>query len=253
VATREEHLRRIGGTMAGAMPDEHDDPRDPATPAVRADPRAALTDATLLQAVAHLAARDADLATAVERFGPPPMWAREPGFPTLVHVILEQQVSLASARAAFDRLRTAVDRLTPAAFLALDDGRLTEIGFSRQKARYGRALAIAILDGTLDLDRLATMDDGDVDAALTAVPGIGPWTAAIYRLMVLRRADAWPPHDIALHQAIAEVKALPARPDSTQARTVAEAWRPWRAVAARILWHHYLSVRGARDDGPPVG
>jgi DNA-3-methyladenine glycosylase II len=230
--------------MASAMPDDHDD--HPACPVV-------LTDATLLEAVTHLAARDPDLGVAVARFGPPPMWAREPGFPTLVHVILEQQVSLASARAAFDRLRAAADPLTPASFLALDDRRLLEVGFSRQKSRYGRTLAVAILDGKLDLDGLAALDDAGVDAALTALPGIGPWTSAIYRLIVLRRADAWPPHDIALHQAIEEVKALPARPDSTQARAIAEAWRPWRAVAARILWHHYLSVRGARDDGPPVG
>ncbi len=216
-------------------------------------PDSALTDAGLLDAVARLAARDPALAAVVERFGPPPMWAREPGFPTLVHVVLEQQVSLASARAAFDRLRVAADPLTPATFLDLDDRRLLEIGFSRQKTRYGRALATAILDGTLDLDGLAALDDDTVDAALTAVPGIGPWTAAIYRLMVLRRPDAWPPHDIALAQAIAEVRGLPARPDSAAALSMAEAWRPWRAVAARILWHHYLSVRGASTAGPPAG
>jgi DNA-3-methyladenine glycosylase II len=229
------------------------EPRGLVDPRGLADPRVALTDASLAVIVARLAARDPDLGATVARFGPPPLWAREPGFPTLVHLILEQQVSLASARAAFDRLRAAAEPLTPASFLALDNGRLRDIGFSRQKARYGRALAAAILDGTLDLDGLAALDDAGVDAALTAVPGIGPWTSAIYRLMVLRRADAWPPHDIALHQAIAEVKAFPVRPDSTQARAVAEAWRPWRAVAARILWHHYLSVRGSRDDEPPPG
>jgi len=216
-------------------------------------PSTALTEASLLDAVAQLAARDPALATVVDRFGPPPMWAREPGFPTLVHVVLEQQVSLASARAAFDRLRAAADPLTPSSFLELDDRRLLEIGFSRQKTRYGRALAATILDATLDLGGLAVLDDGAVDAALTAVPGIGPWTAAIYRLMVLRRPDAWPPHDIALAQAIAEVRGLPARPDSASALAIAEAWRPWRAVAARILWHHYLSVRGAATGGPPAG
>jgi DNA-3-methyladenine glycosylase II len=205
---------------------------------------APLTDAILLEAVAELAARDPDLGASVARFGRPPMWDRDPGFPTLVHLILEQQVSLASAKAAFDRLCLAADPLTPAAFLALDDARLLGIGFSRQKARYGRALSWAVLDGTLDLASLERLDDHAVDAALTSVPGIGPWTATIYRLMVLRRPDAWPVHDIALAQAIADLRGLPRRPDADAMHELAERWRPWRAVAARILWHDYLSVRG---------
>jgi DNA-3-methyladenine glycosylase II len=203
-----------------------------------------LTEPTLLVAVDVLAARDPALGGVVARFGPPPLWAREPGFPTLVHLVLEQQVSLASAQAAFDRLRAAVDPLTPDGFLRLDDAQLLAIGFSRQKARYGRALAAALLDGSLDLAALPALDDTAVDAALTAVPGIGPWTATIYRLMVLRRPDAWPVHDIALAQAIAEVRSLDRRPAAAEMHLLAEGWRPWRAVAARILWHHYLSVRG---------
>jgi len=203
-----------------------------------------LTEATLLTAVDGLAARDPALGGVVARFGPPPLWAREPGFPTLVHLVLEQQVSLASAQAAFDRLRAAVDPLTPDAFLRLDDAQLLAIGFSRQKARYGRALAGALLDGSLDLAALPALDDAAVDAALTALPGIGPWTATIYRLMVLRRPDAWPVHDIALAQAIAEIGGLARRPAAAEMHDLAERWRPWRAVAARILWHHYLSGRG---------
>jgi len=203
-----------------------------------------LTEATLLAAVDGLAARDPALGGVVARFGPPPLWAREPGFPTLVHLVLEQQVSLASAQAAFDRLRAVLDPLTPEAFLRLDDAELLAIGFSRQKARYGRALAAALLDGTLDLAALPALDDAAVDAALTAVPGIGPWTATIYRLMVLRRPDAWPVHDIALAQAVAEIRGLERRPAAAEMHDLAERWRPWRAVAARILWHHYLSVRG---------
>jgi DNA-3-methyladenine glycosylase II len=203
-----------------------------------------LTEATLLAAVDGLAARDPALGGVVARFGPPPLWAREPGFATLVHLVLEQQVSLASAQAAFDRLRAVVDPLTPDAFLRLDDAQLLAIGFSRQKARYGRALAAALLDGTLDLAALPALDDAAVDAALTRVPGIGPWTATIYRLMVLRRPDAWPVHDIALAQAIAEIRGLERRPAAAEMHDLAERWRPWRAVAARILWHHYLSVRG---------
>lgn len=207
---------------------------------------APLTEASLAQAVDHLASRDAVLAASVRLHGRPPLWAREPGFPTLVHIVLEQQVSLASALAAFERLRAARNPLTPAAFLELDDRELFEIGFSRQKTRYGRELSRAILDGRLDLDALPSLDDDGVDAQLTQVPGIGPWTATIYRLMVLGRPDAWPVHDIALAQAVADLRGWAKRPDSLEMATLADHWRPWRAVAARILWHHYLSERAAR-------
>ncbi|HEY6570636.1 MAG TPA: hypothetical protein VIZ22_10115 [Candidatus Limnocylindrales bacterium] len=203
---------------------------------------APLTEARLLDAVHALAASDPALGAVVDRFGPPPLWAREPGFPTLVHLVLEQQVSLASAQAAFDRLRIAADPLTPSTFLDLDDAELLAVGFSRQKTRYARALATAVGDGSLDIEGLAGLDDDGVDGALTALPGIGPWTATIYRLMVLLRPDAWPVHDIALAQALAELRGLAGRPDATKMLALAEAWRPWRAVAARILWHHYLST-----------
>ena len=210
-----------------------------------------LDEARLLAAVDELAAADPALGEVVARFGPPPMWARDPGFPTLVHLILEQQVSLASAQAAFDRLSLAAHLLTPRSLLRLDDAQLLAVGFSRQKARYARALAAAVEDGSLDVDGLAALDDDGVDAALTALPGIGPWTSTIYRLMVLRRPDAWPIHDIALAQAAAELRGLDHRPGATEMLALAESWRPWRAVAARILWHHYLStprprVRAAR-------
>jgi DNA-3-methyladenine glycosylase II len=206
----------------------------------------ALTEASLATAVDALAARDPGLGIVVARFGRPPLWHREPGFPTLVHLVLEQQVSLASAQAAFDRLVAAADPLTPNAFLRLDDGELLAIGFSRQKARYARALATALEAGDLDLDALPGLDDAAVDATLTDLPGIGPWTATIYRLMVLCRPDAWPIHDIALAQAIAEIRGLDRRPAADEMLALAEGWRPWRAVAARILWHHYLSVRDER-------
>ena len=206
----------------------------------------ALTEASLALAVDHLAARDETLAASVRLHGHPPLWAREPGFPTLVHIVLEQQVSLASAHAAFDRLRLARDPLTPGALLELDDRELLEIGFSRQKTRYARELARTILDGRLDLEALPVLDDDGVDAQLTQVPGIGPWTATIYRLMVLGRPDAWPVHDIALAQAVADLRGLSRRPGAGEMAMLADGWRPWRAAAARILWHHYLSERAAR-------
>jgi DNA-3-methyladenine glycosylase II len=213
----------------------------------------ALDPQRLARAVAELARRDADLAAVVRRHGPPPLWARRAGFGTLLHIILEQQVSLASARAAYRKLQATARPLTPQNFLALDDPALKAVGFSRQKARYGRELAAALLDGRLNLRRLARRDDQAVRAALTAIPGIGPWTAEIYLLMVLRRADAWPTGDLALATALRRVKRLPALPRTHEIEALAEPWRPWRAAAARILWHDYLSDPPRRAGaGPPA-
>jgi DNA-3-methyladenine glycosylase II len=198
----------------------------------------------LASAVEELAARDDDLAGIVARHGPPPLWDRSPGFATLLHIVLEQQVSLASAQAAFDRLRAAADPLTPARFLELSDGELLAIGFSRQKARYGRALAEAIGSGALDLETLDTLDDGAVHEALQSVPGIGPWTSTVYLLMVLLRPDLWPVGDIALAASVGDVKGLGRRPGPVEMADLGEAWRPWRSVAARLFWHDYLARRG---------
>ena len=203
-----------------------------------------LTAARLATAVQALATCDADLAAIVARFGLPPLWDRAPGFGTLLHIVLEQQVSLASARAAFDRLVVAAEPLTPARFLCLTDAELLAIGFSRQKARYGRALAAAIEDGTLELDGLAALDDEAVHGALQAIPGIGPWTSTIYLLMVLGRPDVWPVGDIALAASVGVVKGLGHRPDATEMASLGEVWRPWRSVAARLFWHDYLGRRG---------
>ena len=207
-------------------------------------PIEALTRTSLGAAVAELAERDTDLAGIVARHGPPPLWDREPGFATLLHIVLEQQVSLASARAAFDRLTVAAQPLTPGRFLAFSDAELLAIGFSRQKARYGRALATAVDSGTLDLGRIATLDDGAAADALEAVPGIGRWTSTIYLLMVLGRPDVWPVGDIALAKAVADVRGLDHRPSPDAMADIGEAWRPWRSVAARLLWHDYLARRG---------
>ena len=204
----------------------------------------ALTTASLVSAVEELARGDADLAAIVARYGPPPLWDREPGFGTLLHIILEQQVSLASARSAFDRLRAVADPLTPTRFLELTDAELLTIGFSRQKARYGRALASAIETGSLDLDGLGGLDDDAVKRTLEALPGIGPWTSTIYLLMVLGRPDVWPAGDIALAELVGQVKRLGRRPDAVEMVTLGEAWRPWRSVAARLFWHDYLERRG---------
>ncbi len=188
-----------------------------------------------------LAGRDRDLAAVVERIGPPPLWARRPGFPTLVRIILEQQVSLASARAAFERLRRCLPRLDPRSFLQLDAATLRAAGFSRQKARYCRELAEELAAGRLRIAELGRLPDAAARARLMRQPGIGRWTADIYLLMALGRPDVWPRGDLALARAAARVKRLPRRPDNAELARLAGRWRPWRAVAARLLWHDYLN------------
>jgi DNA-3-methyladenine glycosylase II len=208
---------------------------------------APLTDATLPNALADLTGRDPRLARILADYGPPPMWAREPGFPTLLRTILEQQVSLASARATYDKLVAIAAPLTPDRFLELEDSELKTAGFSRQKTRYGRELATAILSGRLDLDRLYGLDDEDARTALTRVKGIGRWTADIYLLLALRRPDIWPAGDLALATAVRQVMGLAAAPEPNRMEAIGAAWRPWRAVAARLLWHYYLSSRPSKD------
>ena len=204
-----------------------------------------LTRASIARGVRALSESDADLARIARAYGLPPLWERDEGFATLVLTILEQQVSLASALAAFERLRAAASVVTPESFLVFDDAQLRAFGFSRQKALYCRLLARAILEGELDLQRLALLSDADARAELLRLKGIGAWTAEIYLLRALLRPDAWPAGDLALQLTAREVKRLPARPTAAELDALAEAWRPWRAVAARLLWLQYLE--GRRD------
>ena len=219
-----------------------------------------LDEASLTKGLRHLARRDRDLALIYERWGVPPMWPRAEGFASLVHTILEQQVSLASALAAFERLNAAAAApLTPERFLEFDDDALRRIGFSRQKTGYARQLAREIIGGKLDLAALRRMDDERARAELMRLKGIGAWTADIYLLRALLRADVWPAGDLALAVALREVKGLPARPTPPELEAAAEGWRPWRAVAARLLWSHYLNRPAAnnpaagKSSAAPVG
>ena len=200
-----------------------------------------LSTASLARRAELLAEREPVFAVILARLGPPPLWDRPPGFATLVHIILEQQVSLASARAAFERLKAALPGLDPASFLSLEDAQLLAIGFSRQKAGYCRGLARAVLAGQVDLDGLEGMEDDQVRSMLVALKGIGPWTAEIYLLMALLRPDVWPRGDLALASAAREAFELPALPGYPALAEMAEAWKPHRAVAARMLWQLYLS------------
>ncbi len=194
--------------------------------------------------IRELTVRDADLARVIETYGAPPLWVREPGFPSLVYIILEQQVSLASARAAFQRLRAAASPLTPTRFLRLSAAQLKQIGFSRQKTLYTRLLAESLVKRHLDLNELHDLPDDAARKFLIALKGIGAWTADIYLLSALRRPDIWPIGDLALAVAVQEVKRLRSRPSPERLEKLSQLWRPYRAVAARLFWHAYLSKRG---------
>lgn len=206
-----------------------------------ANDSAPLTPSSVGPLSQRLAQIEPFFATVLEKYGPPPLWARPPGFATLVWIILEQQVSLASARAAFDRLQARLPEVTPAALLSLDDTELRAIGFSRQKTAYCRSLAAAILGGAFDLDRLETLSDAAAHAELVSLKGIGDWTAAIYLLMALRRADIWPAQDLGLVVAVRRAFNWERRPDRAEMIDLAQPWRPYRSVAARLFWHYYLS------------
>jgi DNA-3-methyladenine glycosylase II len=164
-----------------------------------------------------------------------------------VYIILEQQVSLASARAAYQRLIVSTQTLTPGSFLRLTDVELKEIGFSRQKMLYTRLLAEALVRGHVNLLHLHNLQDEAARKMLIALKGIGAWTADIYLLSALRRPDIWPTGDLALATAVQEVKRLRKRPSPEKLEKMSTPWRPWRAVAARLFWHAYLCKRGQKS------
>jgi DNA-3-methyladenine glycosylase II len=212
-------------------------------------PQTTLDETAFAQGVRFLADRDEHLAAVVKTYGHPPLWVREPGFPTLVYIILEQQVSLASARAAFERLKAAVNPLTPGRFLKLTDAELLRIGFSRQKTLYSRLLAESLARRYFNLRDLHELHDDSARNMLIAFKGIGRWTADIYLMSALRRPDIWPTGDLALATAVREVKRLRQRPSPERLEMLSVPWRPWRAVAARLFWHAYLSKRGQKSAG----
>jgi DNA-3-methyladenine glycosylase II len=195
-------------------------------------------------AVAGLVDRDRDLARLVAEHGTPALWLRPAGFPSLVLFILEQQVSLASAAAAYRRVLDRIGTMAPDALLATTPAQLREDGVSRQKDRYLRALGTAVESGALVLESLTGLPDDDVRRALIALPGIGRWTADVYLLACLGRPDLWPVGDRALQVATAEALALDSVPAPAQLGEIGVRWQPHRSTAARLLWHGYLSRRG---------
>jgi DNA-3-methyladenine glycosylase II len=172
------------------------------------------------------------------------MWARRPGFPTLLRIVLEQQVSLISARAMYERLRANINPFDAATFIERDELYLRSLGLTRQKALYAVQVAQAFTNG--DLKSINRMSDEEAHATLTQIKGVGPWTANIYLLMALRRPDIWPDGDIALATAVKKLHKLEHRPSFVDLARVAERWRPYRSVAARMLWQYYLAERNQR-------
>lgn len=211
----------------------------------------ALTEISLGRAAKTLARRDNDLASILKSLGPPPLWARPPGFSTLVKIILEQQVSLASAASLFARLKRNTAPFRPARMIELGEAHLKSQGLTRQKTAYCLDLAEALNNKRLRLSQLTVMSDADVKTALMEIKGLGSWSADVYLLMVLRRPDIFPATDLALVTAVTELKQLPARPNTDQFLKMAEAWRPYRSVAARMLWQYYLAKRSNRKKTTP--
>jgi len=194
----------------------------------------------------RLAAGSKPFAGILRLYGYPPLWQRPADLPTLIYIILEQQVSLRSARAAFTRLEQRLNPFHPDEFLKLSDDELKLIGFSRQKIRYSRLLCQAVIRGEIDFNQLTSADDISVCQTLQKIPGIGPWTCSIFLLMSLGRPDIWPEGDIALRTAWQMLTGLVQPTDFKTLQQEADNWRPYRSVAARLLWHYYLQKKGIR-------
>jgi DNA-3-methyladenine glycosylase II len=208
------------------------------------------TEADLDDAIGQLVKADPRLANVLAVAGRPPLRRREGGFVGLASIVVSQQLSTASAGAIWMRLSAAYDPLDPAAMRRARPQRLKRIGLSSAKIRTLKAIASAITHGELDLAELGAHDADDAHKILTSVHGIGPWTADIYLLVCLGHSDAWPAGDLALQEASRLAFALVQRPTARQMGPLADPWRPWRAVAARLLWSYYRTVKGR--EGAPI-
>lgn len=202
-----------------------------------------LTPESFEAAALRLADSDPVLASVLDTYGMPAFWSRPPGFATLCLFIVEQQVSLASAKAVFERIHDLVGQVEPETILATPPDDLKACGLTRQKLRYVRSLAAGITAGQVDLDSLESLSDHEARAELLTLTGIGPWTADVYLLSALRRPDIWPVGDRALQVGAAELDGASPKP----LELMGEAWVPWRSVAARLIWHAYLQRRGRAE------
>jgi len=197
----------------------------------------------LTQLCDAVAALDSDLQSIIQTYGYPPLWQRSNSFESLVHIILEQQVSLASALSALNKLKEKIQEITPARVLLLTDEELKACYFSRQKTIYIRHLAECIVEGKLSLAELETLPDEEVRARLTAIKGIGNWTVDIYLIFILHRADIFPPGDLAAVNALKKIKNLSSDTSKEDILQITESWKPYRTLATMLLWHFYLEER----------
>lgn len=202
---------------------------------------------TLQAALRELFAADPDLAHAREVAGALPDRRRPEGFASLTMLIVEQQVSIASARAIWGRIEGGLGEVTAERVGACSDDELRAFGLSRPKVRYCRALADVVLAGDFSFDDLAGLDDDAAMARLMALKGIGRWTAEVYLLFALGRGDIFPAGDVALQAAAQDVKKLQARPTTDELYGIADLWRPHRGIAAQLLWRYYGVTRGRAD------
>jgi DNA-3-methyladenine glycosylase II len=198
----------------------------------------------LCAAIADLAQRDGRLALLVARHGVPPLRRMEPGLASLLRIVTDQLISLKAGAAIWQRLEAGLAVRDAASLAAAGEDRLRSFGLSGGKARSFLAIALAVIEGRLDLETLQLQDDDTVLKHLQSIHGVGPWTAQIYLLMALNRSDGWPAEDLALQLAVQDLYDLPARPSPATMRRMAEAWRPWRGAAAHLLWRHYRDLRG---------
>jgi DNA-3-methyladenine glycosylase II len=211
------------------------------------------TEADIAAGLLALIAADPRLAPVATVAGPLPLRRRPGGFAGIAGIIVSQQLSTASANAIWGRLAEAYDPFTPQRLLKARADRLAGLGLSRPKIRAIKEIARAVAGGTLDCDALPQMPADAAHAALCAVHGIGPWTADIYLLFCLGHPDAWPAGDLALQEGARLALGLPARPTAKETGALAEPWRPWRGVAARLLWAYYRAMK-QRDAVPmPAG
>ena len=203
-----------------------------------------LTLHSLDSAVVQLAELDPVLERLYQLNGIPPMWERSNDFATLIHIILEQQVSLASGMAVFNKLKTRINPFDPGSVLTAGETEIRACGVTRQKTRYILNVAGAVAEGSLDFKMLGQLSDVPAAHMLEEIKGVGPWTSAIFLIMALRRPDVWPRGDLALAIATTEAYELEKRPSYADLEIMAKRWKPFRAVAARLLWHYYLIKRG---------
>ena len=205
----------------------------------------------IAEGLAALVRIDPRLASVVARSGEVPLRLSPPGFASLVSIVVAQQVSRASADAILGRLGGLVAPLDAAGVLAAGDEVFRTAGLSRPKQKTLRALARAVAEDGLDLDRLAALDPDEAMALLTALHGIGPWTAEVYLLFCAGHPDIFPAHDVALQSAVGDAFRIAPRPAAAALCGIAESWAPWRGVAARLFWAYYREMRG-RDAAPPA-